>query len=75
MSLAFDTLKFVERLQAGGFWHDQAKAAAQAFADTTRQQLATKADLLLLKWMVSFTLALVLAVFATLWPRCSERNG
>jgi hypothetical protein len=32
-AVTFDTLKFVERLEAGGFSHEQAKAAAQAFAD------------------------------------------
>jgi hypothetical protein len=45
MSVAFDTLKFMEKLESGGFSHDQAKAAAQAFADATGEQLATKADL------------------------------
>jgi molecular chaperone GrpE (heat shock protein) len=41
----FDTLKFVETLEAGGFTHGQAKAAAQAFAEATGQELATKTDL------------------------------
>jgi phenylalanyl-tRNA synthetase alpha subunit len=41
----FDTLKFVETLEAGGFTHVQAKAAAQAFADATGEELATKSDL------------------------------
>lgn len=45
MATTFDTLKFVERLEAGGFTHAQAKAAAEAFADATSQELATKADL------------------------------
>jgi hypothetical protein len=45
MSVAFDTLKFVERLEAGGFTHGQAKAAAEAFAEATGQELATKRDL------------------------------
>jgi len=44
-AVAFDTLKFVERLEAGGFTHMQAKAAAEAFAGATSEQLATKADL------------------------------
>lgn len=44
-SVAFDTLKFVEKLEAGGFSHAQAKATAEAFADATSQELATKADL------------------------------
>jgi len=44
-AIAFDTLKFVEKLEAGGFAHAQAKAAAEAFAEATRQELATKGDL------------------------------
>jgi proteasome assembly chaperone (PAC2) family protein len=43
VGFTFDTLKFVEKLESGGFTHEQAKAAAEAFA--TSQQLATKADL------------------------------
>ena len=45
MSAAFDTLKFVEKLEAGGFSPTQARAAAQAFADATGEQLATKGDI------------------------------
>jgi len=41
----FDTLKFVEKLEAGGFTHAQAKAAAEAFAEATSQELATKSDI------------------------------
>lgn len=44
-SVPFDTLKFVERLEAGGFTRAQAKAAAEAFAEATSQELATKSDL------------------------------
>lgn len=44
-AVAFDTLKFVEKLEAGGFTHTQAKAAAEAFAEATGQELATKSDL------------------------------
>jgi len=43
-SVPFDTLKFVEKLEAGGFTHAQAKAAAEAFAEATTQELATKTD-------------------------------
>ena len=45
MGVAFDTLKFVEKLEAGGFTHGQAKATAEAFAEATSQELATKADI------------------------------
>ena len=48
-AITFDTLKFVERLEAGGFTHSQAKAAAEAFAEATGQELATKSDLGLTK--------------------------
>ena len=44
VSAAFDTLKFVERLEAGGFSPSQARAAAGAFADATGERLSTKAD-------------------------------
>ncbi|MEO5373752.1 MAG: DUF1640 domain-containing protein [Alphaproteobacteria bacterium] len=44
-AVTFDTLKFAEKLEAGGFTHSQAKAAAEAFAEATGQELATKADL------------------------------
>jgi hypothetical protein len=44
-TVPFDTLKFVERLEAGGFSHAQAKAAAEAFTEATAQELATKSDL------------------------------
>lgn len=44
-TIPFDTLKFVERLEAGGFTHQQAKAAAEAFAEATSQELVTKADI------------------------------
>ncbi len=44
-AIAFDTLKFAEKLESGGFTHAQAKAAAEAFAEATSQELATKSDL------------------------------
>jgi hypothetical protein len=48
-AVAFDTLKFVEKLEAAGVPHAQAKATAEAFAEATSQELATKADLALLR--------------------------
>ncbi len=80
-AIAFDTLKFVDKLEAGGFTPQQAKAAAQAFSDANGEQLVTKTDLkdelapikadivlvkadtTILKWMSSFTLAAVTAIF------------
>ena len=44
-AVAFDTLKFVEKLEAAGVPHAQAKATAEAFAEATSQELVTKADL------------------------------
>ncbi|MEO5373379.1 MAG: CCDC90 family protein [Alphaproteobacteria bacterium] len=44
-AVTFDTLKFAEKLEASGFTHTQAKAVAEAFADATSQELATKADI------------------------------
>ncbi len=48
-AVPFDTLKFVEKLEAGGFSHQQAKAAAEAFAEATSQELATKGDIATLR--------------------------
>jgi hypothetical protein len=48
-AVAFDTLKFVRKLEAGGFTQAQATAAAEAFAEATSQELATKADLAAVK--------------------------
>ncbi len=44
-AVPFDTLKFVEKLEDGGFTPQQAKAAAQAFAAATGEQLAVKSDI------------------------------
>jgi hypothetical protein len=75
MSVAFDTLKFVEKLEAGGFTHAQAKAAAEAFAEATSQELVTKSDLKeaiadlkveMVRWLVVTQIALagiILAAF------------
>src|ERR671927_23583 len=45
MATTFDTLEFAERLKAGGFTEQQARAATAAFAKATSQELATKRDL------------------------------
>lgn len=45
MAATFDTLKYAEKLEEGGFTHAQARAAALAFADATSEQLASKSDL------------------------------
>jgi hypothetical protein len=44
-AVPFDTLKLADRLQAGGFTADQARAAASALAEVASGfDLATKAD-------------------------------
>lgn len=48
-AIPFDTLKFVEKLEAGGFTRQQAKAAAEAFAEAAGQELATKSDIVALR--------------------------
>ncbi|MFC5356194.1 hypothetical protein [Azospirillum himalayense] len=48
-AVPFDTLKFATKLQAGGFTPDQARAAAEAFADATGQDIATKSDIAYLR--------------------------
>ena len=49
-TISFDTLKFVERLEAGGFTHQQAKAAATAFAEAAGEQdVATRGDIEILR--------------------------
>ena len=52
-SVTFDTLKFAKRLEAAGVSAQQAEATAEAFAEATSQELATKADLALLEARLS----------------------
>ena len=52
-SVSFDTLKFAKRLEAAGVSAQQAEATAEAFAEATSQELATKADLALLEARLS----------------------
>lgn len=66
-TITFDTLKFAERLKAGGVPEEQAIAQAEAlvvaFSEAMDSQLATKSDikrvereLLLIKWMLSLVI-------------------
>jgi len=60
--VAFDTLKLADRLQAGGFTADQARAAASAFADAmVDSDLATKVDLAAVKAELKADIAAVKA--------------
>jgi len=72
-TITFDTLKFVEKLKAGGVPEAQAKAEAEAlvtaFSEAMDSQLATKFDinrlereLLVLKWMVGLVLGGILTL-------------
>lgn len=45
MTIAFDTLKFADRLAAGGFTDAQAKTAAAALSDAFTETAVNKADL------------------------------
>ncbi|HVV68154.1 MAG TPA: DUF1640 domain-containing protein [Gammaproteobacteria bacterium] len=53
ISAAFDTLKFLQKLKAGGMPEEQAialtEAQNEAFIETTNHMIATKTDLLELK--------------------------
>ena len=77
-TITFDTLKFVEKLRAGGVPEEQAKAEAEAlvtaFSEALDSQLATKTDvnrlareLIVIKWIVGLvlggTLVLILKAF------------
>ena len=70
---AIDTLRYARRLRDAGIPADQAEAMADAIGSELVESLATKADLdtavteikgtlLLLKWMVGFVLAFVVAI-------------
>ena len=70
-TITFDTLKFVEKLKAGGVPEAQAKAEAlaTAFSEAMDSQLATKSDinrlereLLVIKWMVGLVLGGILTL-------------
>jgi len=75
-AVAFDTLKFARSLrEKAKLTSEQAEGVAQAFAEATGEQIATKselreeiapvkADLLLVKWMMGFVLAFQVAIFA-----------
>lgn len=71
-NVSFDTLKFSRTLQdKAKLTAEQAEGVALAFAEASSEQMATKSDLreelapvkaelLVVKWMVGFTLAAVM---------------
>lgn len=72
-TITFDTLKFVEKLKAGGVPEAQAKAEAEAlvsaFSEAMESQLANKSDinriekeLVVLKWMTGIVMGGILAL-------------
>lgn len=62
-AVPFDTLKLSERLEAGGFTPEQARAAAFALADALAgADLATKQDLLSLEQRLTIRLGGMLVV-------------
>ncbi|MDO9103649.1 MAG: DUF1640 domain-containing protein [Methylovulum sp.] len=72
-TITFDTIKFVEKLKAGGVPEAQAKAEAgvlvTAFSEAMDSQLATKLDinrlereLLVIKWLVGLVLGGILTL-------------
>ncbi len=63
----FDTLAAARELEAAGIDRSQAEAIASAIRDG-QGDLATKADLAVVKWMVGIQGAITLATFAAvLW--------
>ena len=71
--ITFDTLKFVEKLRAGGVPEEQAKAEVEAlvtaFSEAMDSQPATKTDinrlereLIVIKWMVGLVLGGILTL-------------
>ncbi|MDD9979969.1 MAG: integrase [Gammaproteobacteria bacterium] len=57
-----NTLRYARRLKAAGLPDDQAEEMAEALGEELVEHLATKADLLLLKWMIGFNLAFSCAI-------------
>jgi len=80
-TVAFDTLKFAQTLRdKAKFTPEQAEGVAQAFSDASGEQLVTQAvlkeelspikhELAVMRWMLGFTLAAVMAVLYILIRR------
>src|SRR5258706_13265573 len=54
--IAFDTLRFVKRLQAAGYTPEQAEAQAEAYAEAGSESLATKLDIEITKTQLQHTI-------------------
>jgi hypothetical protein len=80
-TVAFDTLKFAQTLRdKAKFTPEQAEGVAQAFSDASGEQLVTQAvlkeelspikhEFAVMRWMLGFTLAAVMAVLYILIRR------
>lgn len=73
--VTFDTLKFTKRLAAAGVPAKQAEATAEAFAEATSQELATKADLALVEARVSAKIEAVDAKLGAMETRLVLKLG
>ncbi len=59
---AINTLRFARKLKQAGLPEEQAEAVAAALGEELAEHLATKAELLLLKWVIGFNLAFTVAI-------------
>ena len=59
---AIDTLRFARKLKQAGVPDEQAEAMASALGEELTEHLATRADLLLVKWMLGFNLAFTVTI-------------
>ena len=59
---AIDALRFARKLKQAGVPDEQAEAMASALGEELTEHLATKADLLLVKWMPGFNLAFTVTI-------------
>ena len=60
---AIDTLRFARKLEQAGLPADRAGAVAAALGEGLTEHLATRTDLLPVKWMLGFNLAFSAAIF------------
>ena len=59
---AIDTLRFARKLKQAGVPDEQAEAMASALGEELTEHLATKADLLIVKWMLGFNLVFTVTI-------------
>lgn len=59
--MMIDTLKVAEDLQAGGFSDEQSRALVHAIS-SKHDELATKADVTILRWLIGLLYPLVVAI-------------